>query len=114
MMRLKTINSILTVVSVSLLVTSCACDGKKSGRNTQIIDSLNIDEKLMDEFSKSKLIFYSLPSPLETAMLIKKAGVEYNASILNPLENISKYTTNRQMALKLGGLFGRSELFQSF
>lgn len=56
----------------------------------------------MEDFSKSKLIFYSLPSPLETAMLIKKSGVTYNEAILNPLGNVSRYTTNRQMALNLG------------
>lgn len=92
----------MALAAVPFLIASCSCDGKKSGKNAQLIDSLNVDEKLMDEFSKSKLIFYSLPSPLETAMLIKKAGVEYNASILNPIENISRYTTNKQMALNLG------------
>jgi Asp-tRNA(Asn)/Glu-tRNA(Gln) amidotransferase C subunit len=56
----------------------------------------------MEGFNKSKLVFYSLPSPLETAMLIKKTGVSYNPDILNPVENVSKYTTNRQMALNLG------------
>lgn len=94
--------TILGTALVALLVASCACDGKKKSENRGLVDSVNVDEKLMDDFSKSKLIFYSLPSPLETAMLIKKAGVSFDASILNPVENISKYATNRQMALNLG------------
>jgi len=87
-------------VSLSLTVVSCSCDGKKSQVGTA--DSIKIDSKMMEDFSKSKLIFYSLPSPLETAMLIKKTGVTYNEDILNPLGNISRYTTNQQMALNLG------------
>jgi hypothetical protein len=83
-----------------LSITSCAGDGKKG--QTGAADTIKIDSKLMEDFSKSKLIFYSLPSPLETAMLIKKSGVNYNEGILNPLSNVSRYTTNRQMALNLG------------
>lgn len=83
-----------------LSITSCTGDGKKG--QTGAADTIKIDSKLMEDFSKSKLIFYSLPSPLETAMLIKKSGVNYNEGILNPLSNVSRYTTNRQMALNLG------------
>ena len=89
---------ILVITSIS--ITSCAGDGKKG--QTGAADTIKIDSKLMEDFSKSKLIFYSLPSPLETAMLIKKSGVNYNEGILNPLSNVSRYTTNRQMALNLG------------
>jgi Asp-tRNA(Asn)/Glu-tRNA(Gln) amidotransferase C subunit len=67
-----------------------------------LADTAKVDEKLMEGMDKSKLIFYSLPSPLETATLIKKTGVSYNADILNPLDNISRYTTNKQMAINLG------------
>ena len=88
------------IVITSISITSCAGDGKKG--QTGAADTIKIDSKLMEDFSKSKLIFYSLPSPLETAMLIKKSGVNYNEGILNPLNNVSRYTTNRQMALNLG------------
>lgn len=35
-------------------------------------------------------------------MLIKSAGAEYNEQLLNPLNNVDKYTTNKSMALNLG------------
>ncbi len=89
------------VIIAALLAVSCNFDGKK-GQKVSIIDTVEIDSQFIDNFAKSKLIFYSLPSPLETAMLIKRAGVVYNEEILNPIDNISKYTTNRQMALNLG------------
>lgn len=96
------ITTFMIVASTAVFAVSCACDGKKGRTEGQSTDSVTVDGKLMDDFSKSKLIFYSLPSPLETAMLIKKAGVAFDASILNPVDNISRYTTNKQMALNLG------------
>ncbi|MBR8534619.1 hypothetical protein KDU71_03535 [Carboxylicivirga sediminis] len=86
-----------------LVFSSCNSGQKKQkSEEQQIVESVNVDGKLVDDFKKSKLIFYSLPSPLETAMLIKRAGATYNEELLNPLSNIDKYSTNRQMALNLG------------
>ena len=98
------ISNVIIVFSISILLVSCV-NGAKKGEGsdgTKNDSSMVVDEKLMDDFTKSKLIFYSLPSPLETAMLIKRAGVSFNEDILNPVDNVSRYTTNKQMALNLG------------
>ncbi|WP_289053855.1 hypothetical protein [Carboxylicivirga marina] len=94
---------ILTVMLGAVLLISCNSNQKKqNAEEKDIVESVSVDGKLVDDFKKSKLIFYSLPSPLETAMLIKRAGATYNEDLLNPLSNIDKYSTNRQMALNLG------------
>nr|WP_321410059.1 hypothetical protein [uncultured Carboxylicivirga sp.] len=91
------------LVSVSLF-SSCGLGSQKNqtSEENKIVESVSTDGKVVDDFKKSKLIFYSLPSPLETAMLIKRAGATYNEELLNPLDNVGKYATNRQMALNLG------------
>jgi len=61
-----------------------------------------IDTELVDKINTAKKIFYSLPSPLETAILLKSAGATYESNLLNPVESASKYITNLQMALNLG------------
>jgi len=66
------------------------------------IDSVEVDEDLMEDLNMAKQVFYSLPSPIETAMLMKRAGAKYDESILNPTENRPNYTTNISMALNLG------------
>jgi hypothetical protein len=43
-----------------------------------------------------------LPSPLETALIMKSAGAKYDQEILNSIDNVQNYTTNRSMALNLG------------
>jgi len=87
------------------IFSSCrSATEKKDSEDSEenIIQSVPMNEQLVEDFNKSKLIFYSLPSPIETAMLIKKAGAAFDANILNSLDNIPKYNTNYKMALNLG------------
>ncbi len=95
---------LLAVFSLVFIVASCVSDGSNKNKEKAIkkAASKSVDENTIEGFNKSKLIFYSLPSPLETAMLIKRAGAIYNEDLLNPSENINKYTTNLKMALNLG------------
>lgn len=52
--------------------------------------------------SKAQNIFYAIPSPVELALLIQRAGAKYNKDFLNSPDNISKYSTNTSKALNLG------------
>ena len=55
-----------------------------------------------ERLERTKKLFYNIPSPMETASLLKKAGAEYDAGILNPIENRETYTSSRKQALNLG------------
>jgi hypothetical protein len=93
-----------TLLLVFLIGALPACKSDKSkgkGKEVRLEDFIS-GEDIFDDIDKAKKIFYSLPSPLETAMLIKSAGAEYNEMLLNPLGNVDKYTTNKSMALNLG------------
>ncbi len=86
-------------VGIASLLFSCSNETTTEGDDKQgNTEDLETDFKIF----KAKQIMYSLPSPIETAMLLKRAGAQYNEEILNKLENINKYTTNKQMALNLG------------
>lgn len=74
---------------------------KRSKKDVDIEDFVTEDD-IFDDIDKAKKIFYSLPSPLETAMLIKSAGAEYNEELLNSLDNVVNYSTSRSLALNLG------------
>ncbi len=95
-------SSFLFLVILSLFgLSGCKSDGKKASQDVNIEDFISEDD-IFDDIDKAKKIFYSLPSPLETAMLIKSAGAEYDEELLNSLENVTKYTTSRALALNLG------------
>jgi len=95
-------SSFLFLVILTLFgLSGCKSDSKKASQDVNIEDFISEDD-IFDDIDKAKKIFYSLPSPLETAMLIKSAGAEYDEELLNSLENVTKYTTSRALALNLG------------
>jgi len=87
---------------VAVFLAGCGSDKKKSGAEDLSISESEMDAGILEDINDAKQIFYSLPSPLETAMLIKNAGASYNEELLNPVDNTSNYTTNKSMALNLG------------
>ncbi|MBE9468770.1 MAG: hypothetical protein IMY72_10705 [Bacteroidetes bacterium] len=94
--------SILTLLTISLFIFSCKSDEKDKKINDKVQKSINEDEKLTNDFNKAKQIFYALPSPIETAMLIKRAETTFDETILNPTENSTNYNTSKSKALNLG------------
>ena len=93
---------IITLLFFVILTAGCGSDKQKGTGQEFSLDSSEVSQDLLDDIEDAKQIFYSLPSPLETAMLIKSAGAAYNEELLNPVSNATNYTTNKMMALNLG------------
>ncbi len=95
---------ILLTVIIAFSVTSCNQGAKKTDENAGEQDEFitSVDEGTKEKFQTAKRIFYSLPSPIETAKILQKAGATYDASLLNPIDNQTGYITNLDMALNLG------------
>jgi len=83
-----------------LLLISCGDNNSKTSNPEEIQEDttkvvsgavLNIGGEL-----------FSIPSPLQTAMLIQKTGSPYDKSILNTKENMNQYVTDFYKALNLG------------
>ena len=87
---------------VLFLLNNCQSQGNKKTTDEVTVDQSEVNKELFSDINEAKKIFYSLPSPLETAKLIKTAGAKYDANLLNPLKNADNYTTNKSMALNLG------------
>ena len=90
----------LVLLSFFMVFSGCAGDNERRQRKKDI--TITFSDEALDNIFTVKQIFYALPSPLETAMLLKSAGAAYNEELLNPVENVSKYMTNRSMAVNLG------------
>lgn len=97
----KTVYLLIAVLSFSFVLNSCKT-GPEEDKQGDEIEITEIDEDVLKDVEEAEKIFYSLPSPLESAMLIKSAGALFNEELLNPTENTSRYTTNKMMALNLG------------
>jgi len=105
MVKLKTY---IIVAFAGMAVLFSACSNSENNNNVEdqidaSIDSTdNAKENVVQNLNKAKQVFYSLPSPIETAMLMKRAGAKYNEEFLNSIDNLPNYTTTKSMALNLG------------
>lgn len=99
LLKFKTI-AIVFLVGFTAFIISCKND--ENNVEDAIDDVIGQGDELANDFNKAKQVFYSLPSPIETAMLMKRAGAKYNEEYLNKIENLSNYTTNKSMSLNLG------------
>ncbi|MGA1976762.1 MAG: hypothetical protein ABSG89_02785 [Bacteroidales bacterium] len=88
------------ILAVSLLP---GCKGGKKPEQQQITVNVPKDNTvIMQDIKQAQKIFNALPSPLESAMLIKSAGAKFDEHLLNPVSNVNSYVTNKTMALNLG------------
>ena len=92
---------VLQGLMLIFVVSACKSDRSKDAI-TVSTDELATDSTVTAGIQSVKQIFYSLPSPLETGLILKRSGAKYNEEILNPVENVSRYNTNKSMALNLG------------
>lgn len=95
-------------IAISMAFVSCGSSDDPNGNET--VDTADAETKVRDV--KAQNVFYSIPSPIETTTLLKAAGAKYNAKILNPIENVSKYETVAAKALNLG-VYGSDLSFTS-
>lgn len=98
----KMIRILPLLILATILNTSCVQDNSKKIEKSLADESKLKAEQLKKDFNKAKQVFYSLPSPIETAMLIKRSGVEYFPDLLNPISNQNKYVNTYSLAMNLG------------
>jgi hypothetical protein len=102
---IKKLRSSLSVLVVFILVlsvlTGCKGGGKAPSDETAVEEPQD-NTAILQDIKQAEKIFQALPSPLESAMLIKSAGARFEESLLNPVGNTSSYVTNKSMALNLG------------
>jgi hypothetical protein len=101
--KLKILPLILGVSALAFCLAATSCKGKTRGEaNRNQEETVSPDEQTMEQIKSAEKVFNALPTPLEVAQLIKEAGAKFDATLLNPVENKSNYTSSKSMALNLG------------
>jgi hypothetical protein len=85
-----------------LLLPGCGSGGNKTQKKEPEAGPPKDIERVQQDIKQANKIFEALPSPLESAMLIKSAGAPFDKQFLNPVDNTKLYTTTRNQALNLG------------
>lgn len=91
-------SKVLALGLVSVFISSCGDPQPAEEKNDNLPDSdtvkaigLNVGGKL-----------FSVPSPIQTALLVQKSGVSYDKSILNPGNRNGQYVSDYSKSLNLG------------
>lgn len=82
------------------LVLILSCDDDNSNKNSY--KGSSDDLKVNEAFETAKQIFYSLPSPVETAMIIENTDVEFSDDYVLQLKAADLYETTTEQAINLG------------
>lgn len=98
-MIVKRMNGWPALLAFTALFAAC---GGGAEQETLTVDTDTIAVSEDDRMRKTKKIFYNIPSPMETAGLIKDAGADYDGKILNDVKNVDRYTSASKQALNLG------------
>lgn len=93
---------LIAVIVMAVFAVSGCGSGKDEGKAEEADMTVKVDESVLQDVKDAKKIFNALPSPLESAMLIKSAGAEYDGDLMNPTDAASRYSTNKAMAVNLG------------
>ncbi|HET6246033.1 MAG: hypothetical protein H0V01_10205 [Bacteroidetes bacterium] len=96
----KIIDFIFSVFLLSIFLVSCG--GKETNDSQE-----QVEEIQQVDHSNSTLLtingeIFSIPSPIQTALLIKELGSNYNKEMLNPPKGSEAYPTKFQKAINLG------------
>jgi hypothetical protein len=93
---------LIAILLFSSLLIGCKSGGKSAPKEEVKVNVPKENAVVYEDIKKAQKIFNALPSPLESAMLIKSAGARFDEALLNPIGNVNNYVTNKSMALNLG------------
>ncbi len=99
-----------TKLITGMLVTGLlfsSCGGGKEDAETTMQDSAKTQTAKRDSSAELKefkffMVLANIPSPAHEVIEVRNAGMKYNASLLNPKENESKYTDPTKICLNYG------------
>jgi hypothetical protein len=93
---------LVVVLLFATLLIGCKSGGPKAPKEDPSLSVPKDNAAVYEDIKQAEKIFNALPSPLESAMLIKSAGARFDHALLNPIGNVNTYITNKSMALNLG------------
>ena len=91
--------TLIPILSLGILAAGCGSNEAKKDTGALDTAKMGAEMKLAEQGRK---LLYATPSPVEAAALLKSSGAKFDPSNLNPVKNVSKYTTATARALNLG------------
>lgn len=96
--NLKLNTKVIALGLASLIIYSCGDPKTEEGNGDEVPDTDTVKAVALNVGGE----LFSVPSPIQTALLIQKSGVAYDKMILNPGSKNGQYTSDYAKALNLG------------
>ncbi|MBS1652385.1 MAG: hypothetical protein JSU07_10275 [Bacteroidetes bacterium] len=92
-------NKIILMFTVAIALTACNGEQKTDVKKDEIVETP--DTIKASQFNISGQLF-SVPSPVQTALLVQKSGVSYDKALLNQPSKVNTFNTDFARSLNLG------------
>jgi hypothetical protein len=106
----KYVSNSLLIASFGVFFAQCTSDNA-TNQSDELIEELVVDDGANIMNFDGQL--FSVPSPIQTAQLIKSSGSEYNSNLLNSIDNINLYNSTFKQSLNLG-VYGADFAYASY
>ncbi|RME19846.1 MAG: hypothetical protein D6799_00375 [Bacteroidetes bacterium] len=98
-MKKSSVSYLSAILASAIFITACGGNKEEEQTEKQIVETqdtiksgvLNVGGQL-----------FSIPSPVQTAMLIQKLGLPFNKNILFPFNKVNNFNTDASRAILLG------------
>lgn len=90
------------VLAVPVLFSACSSEKKAESESTPAEKVEMQPEMTAEDLAEADKMIQEMPSPIEMAILVKHAGGEYNANLLNDVKRIDNYLTAGKKTLNMG------------
>lgn len=102
-MKKSTVSFFIGLFITSTFFVSCSGNSENSLEN-----ELNKKEESKVKVSKEAIdkLIQSFPSPIETSIIIKKAGNAFNSDLLIPTKKLDRFVSNYDKAMAMGAFGG--------
>ncbi|MCB0754091.1 MAG: hypothetical protein H6603_01405 [Flavobacteriales bacterium] len=91
----------LALLAISGLLWSCGSEPKQASEEQTPVEEVN-EERSVADLAQADQMVKDMPSPIEMAILVKHAGGEYNAGLLNDVKRIDDYITTGKKTVNMG------------
>jgi hypothetical protein len=91
--------SILFAIPVVFLFTACVGGDEKAEGNDEIVE---LSDTIKATVLNVNGELFSIPSPIQTSLLLQKSGIAYDKDILHSNSKVNTYNTDYERALNLG------------
>jgi hypothetical protein len=102
---MNTIKRYLIIAAALPVAVFTSCDDSEVPEDVST-GTKKVDPEILDPNRSFNTTFdgklFSVPSPIQTALLIKSANLDFNEKLLNPEDKVSSYNESVSKALNLG------------